>query len=190
MAITITDLVAGLDELWQFGISFSDATQLMRDSCSNNTLSCTCFDRITRYVWFTLHSASLDDPPIVSDDEPPFVSGNVFSFLTVPETDLFNLMVAGANNEITQWRIDEIRRISSELARRGLSSGGSQGRQLACDTDIEAARRRREATWQVLDEHLGFSIGVLFSIGVTDEVEEWNCRQYPDPTCTVISFCH
>lgn len=175
----VTQIIASMDALWELGVSFDTVVDLNREACSDNQCI-DCFDRVARYVWFELHSA---DPPIVADDGPPFVSGNVFSFLSIPETDLFRTMIAGANNEITQWRIDELNRISQEIANSGLSSGGSQARQLACNTDIEATRRRRDATWQVLNDHFGLSRSVLFTMGVSNEVDAWNRQRYPDPTC-------
>lgn len=172
--------VNAFDAEWWKGTTFNNLSIGIDRGCSDSFCK-TCFNAIAYHVYFNLHSVTVDDPP--------FVSGNVFSFLSVPETEIFLMLVTSANNEITQWRIDELNRIDVEIARGGFGSGSSLARQWLCDVNKEAVRRRRDATWQVLDEHVGLSKSALFSIGATAEVVGWNCQRYPDPTCAIVSSC-
>jgi len=119
-------------------------------------------------------------------DEPPFVAGNVFSFLSVPETTLFRAMVAIAVDDAVRWHQNELQRIRIEYPG---NSRDSILIQLACDTDIEATRMKRDGTWRNLDEELGFTRLSLHLVGAIDEVEQWNCQQYPDPQCVAIRLC-
>jgi len=137
-------------------------------------------------TFLTVNSDSL---AIARFGTPPFEAGDVFSFLSIQETELFLLLVAEANNEITQWYQDELHAIALDRANRGFSSGGSIARQLVCEAEEQAVEMRRAATWLVLDDPLGLSFQTLIFLGVTNEVDDWNCRRYPDPSCSVVRTC-
>jgi len=139
----------------------------------------------SRSILLTLNSNAL---AIASFGVPPFIAGDIFSFLTVQETELFRVLADQANDEITRWEQDELRAISAEMARRGLSRS-SIAYQLACDARQQAVEMRRAATWLVLDDPLGLSFLTLFFLDVTEEVDQWNCQRYPDPSCAVLRMC-
>ncbi len=120
--------------------------------------------------------------------DPPFIPGDVFSFLSVVETEFLHLMIEQANNEISQWRRDEEQRQSEENS--GLGSFGSISARHQCETNVQVVYMKRDATWQVLDEYLGFSRSSIFFNGAADEVDTWNSQQYPCSGCPSLGiFC-
>jgi len=171
--------------------SKDDCVECLSASGCDDGLFCngneTCADGICRSGSSPCGEDSCDEP--TASCVPQFIAGDIFSFLTVQETELFRALTNQANDEITRWHQDGLRAIAVELARRGLSSGGSLAMQLGCEADQQAVEMRRTATWQVLDDPLGLSFQTLFFLDVTEEVDQWNCQRYPDPSCSVLRTC-
>lgn len=128
---------------------------------------------------------SLGRPP---EPEPPptFVSGDIFTFLTPDETDYFLSRVRTLNDAILTALLNELAAAALEDSLRGLSGGGAASAR-ACQLSQEAVRARREGTWVALQE-VGDFLDIIFNLTPSEvqEIEDFNCREYPSLTCSSI----
>ncbi len=113
-----------------------------------------------------------------SSPVPPFVSGDVFSFLTPHETDLFLLDVESANREIDRQVRIALSNELGDLGARGLG-GSTLVCAAECGAEIDRIRLKREAT-AILVQQILDAVGLVLDSSAFAEIEDYNCREYPN----------
>jgi len=116
-------------------------------------------------------------------DEPtascvrPFISGNVFSFLSPLETEFFNAEVSARVRDIDEWALQEQNRIFFE--RGGTAPSFDQ----ICLLERSKVELKRAATFDALEATASVRDASGFwplSFEDIREVERFNCREYPN----------
>lgn len=122
------------------------------------------------------------DMALTAQFEPEFIPGDVFSFLSVEDTQIFEALITAANNEITQWAEDERRAIQLEFTSRG-GGMGSQAFEAGCDVKRQAFDMRHQMTWSSLDRILRSDVYLDLTAAGRAEVEGWICQHYSGALC-------
>ena len=113
-------------------------------------------------------------------DEPvdTFVSGDVFSFLTPIETEVFLSLVVSNNIAIDQQVNAERNSALFDLGQQGLG-GSSLTCAVKCGAERDRVRLKREATFIAVREVLALS-GLDIDLLAFIEIQDFNCREYPN----------
>lgn len=121
---------------------------------------------------------------------PRFISGDVFSFLSVDETEFFNAEVAARVQDIDDAVEQELADTLFDLYDRGIGcSTATLGAK--CDAEISKVELKRAATFDAL-EYTAFVLGsrfVPFSLEEVREIESFNCAKYPNRVFVVHDDC-
>ena len=147
---------------------------------------------MTDFVYFVVHQFDLQPflipgldptppptiPPPAQDPIDTFVPGNLFSFLTQDETELFLLNVQNANAEIDRQVESDLSIELADLFSRGLGST-SLACNAECGAETDRVRLKREATAIVVQQILDAS-GLVLDLFAFAEIEDFNCREYPN----------
>lgn len=121
----------------------------------------------------TFEEAVEEDPDEPIDD---FVVGDVFSFLSIEDTEVFQTLIAFSRSTIARELADELREINSQFGANGLSGSSAQCR-ARCEATQRAVDSQRESTWNELMRIMDTS--ALTPVQIL-EVETWNRTMYPD----------
>lgn len=125
--------------------------------------------------------SDLDGTGDACDSSPfPFVSGNVFSFLTPDETEQFLFLVAMLNADIDSFVDRELALIMQDLIDRGLASTS-----IACGAKCDAERsrtslRRDGTALSAVEAANVFGISLTFGAAEWNEINAFNCENYPN----------
>lgn len=105
--------------------------------------------------------------------EPEFVHGDIFSFLSVDETEIFRRLATAAREEIA-------RQIAGENA-NSQCNVGCQAQ--ACSRSARGRRDMMRSSFDILREMFGASPYAVLTSSEISEVDRWNESEYPDYPC-------
>ena len=120
------------------------------------------------------------EPPIIEPppepEPPPFIAGDVFSFMDLGETEMFLVIYRGRKGDILRATEDGVRAQQAYFALRAVVSSAVADAE--CALRCEAIELTREAVWFAL-ETLAARRGFPFELSGTEllEVEQWNSEE-------------
>lgn len=144
-----------------------------------------CPDTPARICNFIIGCDGLNEADdVFNEPVDTFVSGDVFSFLTPIETDVFLSLISSFN-----FTIDEQVDIELSLALFDIGCGCCS---LVCEAECEAEKDRvrfkRQATITSVDQVLVASGRFVDSIFAFAEIAEFNCCEYPNQSFDCLSL--
>ncbi len=164
----ILDFAGTNDDDWWAGVSLASASNANAQVCGFDSACLRCLEAITDFVYLIEHAGDIQPTG--------FVPGDLFSFLTQDETELFLLSVQNANREIDS-------QVQNKLSRELFELGSLRGTTLACavicGAERDRVRLKREATTIAVQQILN-AIGVVLNFSAFAEIEDFNCREYPN----------
>jgi len=115
----------------------------------------------------------------------PFISGDVFSFLSPEETEVFNAEVAARVRDIDESVDHELALLVADLIASGHYGSGTAA-DLALQFERTKVELRRAATFEVLEAMASMRNASFFwplSFQELGAVERFNCTHYPGSGC-------
>ncbi len=117
-------------------------------------------------------------------DSTPVGSGDVFSFLTPDETELFLLFVATLNADIDRLVDEELALVLMDLRNRGFG-GSTMVCNAECDAEQSRVSLKRDGTALcAIDAAASSGINLILGLAEWNEIHAFNCENYPNRSLT------
>jgi len=177
----IIDSLIQIDGDWLAGFTYLEEYDyyLTETTCGTIPDCRSCLGTQIDFVYLVAHSTPPPPAP-VPPTPPPFVAGNVFSFLTPAETELFLSLVASSNRAIDEQVDNQLSADRTDLISRGLSCS-SLFCTAECSAETNRIQQKRDATGSAIDQAIA-SGGRAVTPEPSDflEINDFNCREYPN----------